>query len=55
MAPLITVNDLREHVETDINDAALQAIIDAVDEEIVEAQEMIVEIVKQLRDQGDLN
>ena len=37
MAALITLNDLHEHVETDINNAALQRLIDAADMEIVEA------------------
>ena len=37
MAALIDVNDLREHIETDINNAALEALIDAADQEIVES------------------
>ena len=37
MAPLIKVNDLREHVETDINNAALQRLLNAADQEIVDA------------------
>ena len=35
MTALITIDSLREHVETDINNLALQRILDAVDDEIV--------------------
>lgn len=37
MAPLLTVDQLREHIETDVTDAALQRYLDTADYEIVEA------------------
>ena len=37
MAALITVANLRLHIETDLADASLQRIVDAVDQDIVEA------------------